>query len=108
MCTAGWIEVELPAVKEDRDAVLREVAVAPGVSFRELDGRIGRFGHRIGDAVLGIGEQSGQMAFQGLGGVDDRGQARVRGPEVPAVEELSVFLRQISMNSSASSGRCSC
>ena len=61
MCTARWVEIELPLVKEDRDAVLREVAVAPGVGFRELDGRIGRFGHRIGDAVLGIGEQSGQI-----------------------------------------------
>ncbi len=38
--------------------------------------------------MLGVGEQSWQMALQRLGGVDQRAQARVRGPEVPAIEEL--------------------
>ena len=75
-------------MKEDRDPVLREIAIAPGVGFGELDARIRCFGHGVGDAVLGLGEQSGQMALQRLGGVDDRAQARVCGPEVPSVEEL--------------------
>ena len=75
-------------MKEDRDTVLREAAVSAGIGLDELDGRVSCFGHRVGDAMLGVGEESGQMALQGLRGVDNRREARMRGPEVPAGEEL--------------------
>ena len=65
-----WVEIELPAVKEDGYAVVREAAVAASVGLRQLDGRIGCFCHGIGDAVFGVGEQAGQMTLQGLGGIE--------------------------------------
>ena len=82
------VEIELPAVKEDGYAIVREAAVAASIGLRQLNGRIGCFRHGIGDAVFGVGEQAGQMTLQGLGGIDDRLQTRVRRPEVPAIEEL--------------------
>lgn len=34
-------------MKEDRDSVLLEIAVAPGVGFGELNAGIRRFGHGV-------------------------------------------------------------
>ena len=53
-------------MKENGDAVLREAAVASGVCFGELDGRIGRFGHGIGDAVLGVASSPGRWRLSVL------------------------------------------
>ena len=51
-------------MKKDSNAVLGEVAIAASIGLGELDGRVGGFGKGIGDAMLGVGEQSALMALQ--------------------------------------------
>ena len=75
-------------MKENTDPVLDKAAVAAGIGLDQLDLAIGAFGHRVGDAVFGVGQESRQMALQDPGSSDDRGKTRMGRPEVPAIEEL--------------------
>src|SRR5574337_177173 len=46
------------------------------------------FGAGVGDRMREVGKQAGFVAFERLGRVDDRLEATVGGPEVPAFEVL--------------------
>ena len=54
-------------MKEDGDAVLGEVAIAPGIGLEELDLAVGAFGDGVRDPMFRVGKQAREVALQGAG-----------------------------------------
>ncbi len=60
-------EIEFAAEKEDSGAVVFKAAEAAGIGFEGLDLGVEAFGERVGDAVLEVGEQAGEVCLERLG-----------------------------------------
>ena len=69
--TLPWVEAELAAVEEDSDAVVVEGSEAAGIGFEGLDFGVEAFHDGVGDAVLEVGQEVGQVALQGFCRLDD-------------------------------------
>src|SRR6266542_1882779 len=79
----SWVELESAAVEVDGGFEVFAVAVAAGGDADGLDAGVEAFRAGVGDPVGEVGQQAGLVSFEGAGGVDDRCQAGVGGPEVP-------------------------
>ena len=66
--------------------IVISVPVAAGEPFHFLNFAVEAFPQGIGYSVSGIGDDIVNMRFQALCGLDDRVQATVRGPKIPAGE----------------------
>src|SRR5680860_775126 len=82
------VELQSTEVEVDRGLEMLAVAVAAGRYPDGLDAGVQAFGAGVGDRVGEVGQQSRLVTLQCLGGVDDRFQPGVGGPEVPAFEVL--------------------
>src|SRR5262249_9506499 len=84
-----WVEIESSTVKVDGGLEVLRVAEAAGRLLDPLDHRVDRLETRIGEAVLQVGQQIGQVALDQLGDHDHRPQAAVGGAPEPAPEEAA-------------------
>lgn len=83
-----WVEIEAAAVEEDGSAEVGAIAEATRSVLNLLDLGVHRFGAGIGTVVAEIVEDPGQVALHRLGHTNHRSQLAMRGPVVPALEEL--------------------
>src|SRR5215475_7565169 len=84
-----WVEIESSTVRVDGGLEVLRVAEAAGRLLDPLDHRVDRLETRIGEAVLQVGQQIGQVALDQLGDHDHRPQAAVGGAPEPAPEEAA-------------------
>src|SRR5680860_964232 len=84
----GRVELQSAEVEVDRGLEVFPVAVAAGGDADRLDAGVQAFGAGVGDRVGEVGQQARLVALERLGGVDDRLEPGVGGPEVPAFEVL--------------------
>src|SRR6266536_2830191 len=79
-----WVELNPATVEVDGGFEVVPVAVAAGGDPDGLDAGVEAFRAGVGDPVGEVGQQAGLVALEGLRRIDDRLQAGVGGPEVPA------------------------
>ena len=60
-------EIEFAAVEEDPSAEVVEGSESSGGGLEGLDFAVESFAHGIGDPMSEVGQEVGQMAFEGLG-----------------------------------------
>ena len=70
----------------DGGSVMFAIPIAAGKAFYLLDLAIEAFPQRIGFPMLGVGDDVIDMGFEAPGGLDDRIESGVSGPEIPTGE----------------------
>ena len=84
----AWVQIESAAVEVDGCFEVLGIAEAAGHALDLLDLAVEPLAHRVGDRMLGVGQDVIDVPADGLGCLADRLKTAMRCPEVPPFPEL--------------------